>query len=257
MEQNTSADIQLSTGIIFEFQKKPLSLIKRREREIFYDKMIWVIPFPRHYILEINDRQKYLKMYGDVYVKLKTFSEGFFQSPHPCPIFLDFEDGEMFRITEFEDYDFMRVRWVYGKFITKSNFINQFLTEPFLSDIEDIKISHYHQDIENTQKQLWEAQRELHYLIEELHTLKPQMVYEENLSKKQSLYYEIGKERQKQNEELQIKSEKDAKRRQEIIALINKIRREDPWGISTEYNDQLTAFKEELKKYPKKESWED
>jgi|GEM_PF-940399 len=180
------ADVQLPSGIIFEFQRYPLSIDERQAREKFYDKMIWVILFPRDKILEIKDRKKYVSLYGDQYVKVKSFSEGFFRHPHACPIFLDFNDGEMFRITEFDDYDNMRVKWFYGKFIKKTDFVNEYLKAPFLSDIEHLKISHYHQDIENKYGLLLDAQRQLEALKSELSRAKGRLL----LIKKQKWYPE-------------------------------------------------------------------
>ena len=37
------ADIKTDTGLVVEFQHSHLSTVERRERESFYDNLIWVV----------------------------------------------------------------------------------------------------------------------------------------------------------------------------------------------------------------------
>ncbi|MFA4826028.1 MAG: competence protein CoiA family protein [Methanoregula sp.] len=208
------ADVQLPSPseIIFEFQRKPLSIDERQERENFYVKMIWVIHFSKDKILEITERKMYLPMFGDSYVKVKSFSEGFFRPLHPCPIFLDFDDGEMFWIREFDDYDNMRARWFYGRFIRKIDFINQYLKNPSFSDIDELKISHHHRDYEAKQKQLWAVRAELSDVMEELRIAKQQKYFDEHFEELQKINEELRKKDEEETQKRQY--EKDTRKRQ-------------------------------------------
>lgn len=212
------ADIQLLFEVIIEFQKSPLSLDERLEREIFYENMVWVIHFPRDKILEINDRKMYTKLFGDYYVKVKNFSKGFCRPPHPCPIFLDFDNGEMFWIKEFDDYDNMRARWFYGTFINREEFVNCYLRAIFFSDLEKLKISHRHRDYEKEQEQL-RAEREIKR--------------EEEWRKKQGELQKIREEEYQKNQE-ELKKIRDADKNYK-------------WGSWTEGEKIASSLKEKLK----------
>jgi len=232
------ADVKLKSGIVFEFQKSPLSVNKRLEREKFYGKMIWVIHFPKDRIIE-NNRG----MFGDSYIKVNSFSEGFFRPPHSCPIFLDFDDGEMFWIREFDEYDIMRAKWFYGRFIEKTEFVSRYLLFPYFSDIEELKVTCYHREYKTKQRELRDAEAELGSLKEELRVA---------IREKR-----INEDQRRKNGEAQRKYDEYIRKRQEIIKSINLIKNADSWGISTECNQELITLEKELKNYPIKEKWDD
>jgi hypothetical protein len=116
------ADILLQSGIIVEFQKSPLSLDERFEREIFYQKILWVIYFPKKKVDSIFKTER-----EDNRIIVDSFSEGFFSSPHTCPVFLDFNDGEIFWISEFGPDNGKRKRSLFGEIILKEDFVNNCL----------------------------------------------------------------------------------------------------------------------------------
>jgi hypothetical protein len=181
------ADVQLPSGIIFEFQKSPLSIDERQARENFYNKMIWIIHFDKDKILETTIREIYEPTFDDSLVTVKSFSEGFFSCPHLSPIFLDFDNGDMFWIKEFDFNNTGRVKRFYGRFIKKSEFISDYLIDPKFSDVEDLKITHYHYDYNLKLNQLFAVRKELDEIKEQLRVAKEQLLLE-----KQQKWYQVG-----------------------------------------------------------------
>ena len=84
------ADIRLPTGIIVEFQRKPLHPEVWREREEFYGEMIWVIYFPKMNLLNWDIRKIYQPTFKDSLIQVKGISRRFLESKHNFPVFLDF-----------------------------------------------------------------------------------------------------------------------------------------------------------------------
>ena len=149
-------DVQLPSGIIVEFQKSPLPIDERLKREKFYEKMLWVIHFPKEKIeWERSDPTNITsnKNFNAYYLTIKYFNKWINYPPNLCPIFLDFNDGEMFWIMEFYDRKFsdLRTTGIIGKFINKQEFENLYLRTLFF-DLEKLKISHRHRDFLESQK---------------------------------------------------------------------------------------------------------
>jgi hypothetical protein len=150
------ADIQLPSGIIIEFQKSPLPIGERLRREKFYEKMLWVIHFPKEKIeWERSDPTNITssKNFNEYYLTIKYFNKWINYPPNLSPIFLDFDDGEMFWIMEFYKRNFsdLRTTGLIGKFINKKEFVNLYLRTLFF-DLEKLKISHRHCDFLESQK---------------------------------------------------------------------------------------------------------
>jgi hypothetical protein len=184
------ADVLLSSGITFEFQKSPLSLIDRQSRENFYNNLIWVIHFQKDKILETEIREMYQPTFGDSLIRVKGFSEGFFHPPHLWPIFLDFDDDQMFWIKEFDTYDYKREKKFFGRFIQKSEFINHYLLNPNFSNIDELKVTHLHHDYELKQNELFAAREKLADLKDQLRIAKNQFI----LEKRRNWYAESSPE---------------------------------------------------------------
>ncbi|MDD5142859.1 competence protein CoiA family protein [Methanoregula sp.] len=244
------ADIQLESGITFEFQKKSLKIEERKAREEFYNNLIWVIYFENGKILQTDIRKMYQPTLGDSLIEVKGFSERFLFPPHPSPIFLDFNDGQMFWIREFDEYCFGQITRMYGRFLKKTEFIDRYLLDPNFSDIEELKIAHYHRDYEVKQKELFSVKNELRELQEEYSILMLQKQKEERLALQQ-------KESDERSQKAQKKFDDYNRTRREIIESINQIKNIDSWGLSTELNDELIALENKLKQYMIKECHDD
>ena len=152
------ADIQLLSKIVIEFQKSRLPHDERIEREQFYQNMIWVLHFSKEKIIEIDERRRYTKRFDDLYIEANSFPEAFSYPPHFCPIFLDFNDGEMFWVKEFDSYDFGREKGIYGKIISLIEF-EDYILKMSVSDLEKLKLSHYYRDCEAKQREAYAENR--------------------------------------------------------------------------------------------------
>lgn len=234
------ADICLVSGIVVELQHSALSTEERCERETFYERMIWIIHLPKSKIKLLN--HCYQKdVFDDYYAQIDNIKEWVYVPPHTSPIFLDLGDDEdkIFLVTEFDNHSpKKRTRNIYGKFIDKKKFIDFFKPTFFDFDLNTITLSQKHRDFEERQRKIAVLRDNLKLLKKILHDALQQKKYKE------------------QSKEWQKRAEEKIRMRQEIIKSINKLKNEDTWGISTGYNEKLSALEDELKKYPEKESWE-
>lgn len=234
------ADIRLPTGIIVEFQKRSLDPNEWEAREVVYGKMIWVIYFPKDRLLESNIRDIYLPTLGDSLIEVKGLSKRFLDPFHRFPIFLDFTDGDMFWIKEFQESFGVKSR-LFGRFLTKIEFIEDYLRNPFFFDVEYLKISTYHNDIKMKQYELWAAREELE-------------------SVKKELRYVIDwKKSIERNDRARKKYDEYCRYRQRLlIAKRNLVEQQPSWGFTRlEEDDEIAKLDNELKNYPLKESDDD
>jgi hypothetical protein len=142
------ADIKLPSGIIIELQKSPLVYGERLNREVFYEKLVWIIFFPSDRIVTIENVNKKV----DCYIKVKKINEWVYQFPHLSPIFLDFDDGMVFRIIEIGNKKGL-TRWLHGVILEKTEFVKQYfddkksvldLDKDRVGCLDQLKFSHYH-----------------------------------------------------------------------------------------------------------------
>lgn len=233
------ADIRLPTGIIIEFQKRALDPNEWEAREIFYGKMMWVIYFPKDRLLESNIREIYLPTLGDSLIEVKGLSKRFLDSFHRFPIFLDFTDGDMFRVTEFQNSFGIKSR-LYGRFLTKTEFFEDYLRNPFFFDVDHLKITTYHEEIKKKQSELWTARNELE-------SLKKQLLDEINWKKS---IERDNRARKKYDEYCRYRSILMVKRKlleQELSRGLSRL----------DEDDGIAKLDNELKDYPLRESDDD
>ena len=171
-------------------------------------------------MLDIDIRKKYQPTFDDSLIKIKGFSERFYLPPYPCPIFLDFDDGDMFWIREFDGYYWGREIQIYGRFLKKTEFVHQYLLNPNFFDIDELKVTDYHRVYEEKQKLLWVTRAELNAAMEELNVAKQQKSDKEHAEENQKINDEILKKEEQYNQK--IKYQKEARKRQEIMDGFNK-----------------------------------
>lgn len=234
------ADIRLPTGIIVEFQKRALDPKEWEDREIFYGKMMWVIYFPKDRLLEWDIREIYLPTLGDSLIEVKGLSKRFLDPLHRVPIFLDFADGDMFWIKEFQDCFGIKSR-LFGRFLTKNEFLENYLRNPFFFDVDHLKITTYHEDIKSKQYKLWAAREELESAKKEL---------------RDAIEWKRSIER---NDRARKKYDEYCRYRQRIlIAKRNLVERLPSWGFTMlDEDDEITKLDNELMNYPLRESDDD
>lgn len=236
------ADIRLFSGTVIELQNTPISYEVRHNREIFYENMLWIIHLPKAKI-EIIQSCFVKGLFDDIFVKIENIPSWIFQEPHSSPIMLDLDNPDwVFYITEFTVANNTNARTInaFGNFFSKKDFIKDILKSYLFNlDLSPYIPFHRHREYKKRQKPLIAAREDLKSLKTRLGT-----------AIKQKKFYEQIRERQKENEKYE-------NRRQELIADITRIESEFVWGVITEEYQKLPELKEELKKYPKKEVWED
>lgn len=242
------ADIQLESGVTFEFQRNSLSVDERESRESFYRNLIWVLHFPKEKLLDTDIRKMYLPTFDDSLIQVSGFSQRFQYAPHPCPIFLDFTDGEMFWIREFdESYNFSRAIRIYGRFLKKEDFLKEILSNTFFSQFEWfyewLKIKNYHAVDERKHKEFWETRKELQNQLQ---------------SRARNQVEELQIQEQSLRNQIALKKFDDYnKKRDALIKSIARVKNEYIWGVTVGYEEELKSLEDELKKYPLKEPWDD